>query len=271
MVLSQWLKSRTPSGDPEEFRLSLVEHLDELRTRIIRSIYMLLIGWVVGWFAFEKINPMLERHLQSLIKPTGVSYKEAFLDFTGPFFLQLKLSFVVGLFIVGPLVIIQLWGFVKPGLKPSERKPFAVIGPFSVFLFALGCYFCWLILPTTISWFVGFGAAAFPGTEIIQEKGKLTSFVFNMMLAFGLCFQLPLVVYFLAMIGLLPPESLNKYWRHATVVIFIVSAVVTPSQDPISMLTMAVPLCILFVISVLAVRITHRRRALAGAPEELPD
>lgn len=266
MILTRWIKSRSLSDDPEDFRLSIVEHLDELRIRIIRSLVLLVVGWIAGWFLFDWIFPIFQAHVRDMI-PKDVSYKEVFTDFMGPFFLKLKLSFVLGFVLVGPLVITQIWGFIKPGLRPRERRPFQVIGPLSVFLFALGCYFCWLILPTTISWFVVFAHEAFPDTEILQEAGRLIFFVVNMMLAFGIAFQLPLIVFFLAFIGLLPPATISQYWRHATVVIFVFSAIITPSVDPVSMLMMAIPLCILFILSVLAVKMIPGR---SGTPELEP-
>ena len=256
-MLGRLLQYANSSGNPEEFRMSLVEHLEDLRKRIIRCMFILGAAWMVAWFVY---NPLYD-HLNSVAiasLPKGLKYQEVFLSVIDPFMLKLKLSFYFGLVVALPFVVLQLWGFVAPGLKPRERKPFKVIGPLSVFLFALGCFFCWLIIPTTIQWFASVAMESYKDIQINQEPGRLIFFIVNMMLAFGLGFQLPLIVYFIAKVGILPVESLNQYWRHAVVIIFFAAAILTPSNDPISMLMMAIPLCVLFVISVLAVKWTTK-------------
>lgn len=271
-MLRDWIRARNSSGDPEEFRLSLVEHLDELRIRLIRSLVAIVISATIAWFAVDPLYAAMTEHIRTLL-PKGLEYQEVFRSITEPFFLKVKLSIYFGMILALPISVSQLWGFIKPGLRPHEQRPFRMIGPLSIFLFLLGCYFCWLILPPTINWFGEFVQGSFKDTAVLQEAGTLIFFVLNMMLGFGLGFQLPLVVFFLAHIGLLPPEALNKYWRQAMVVIFIVSALITPSPDPISMLMMALPLTGLFVISVYAVKLS-KKRALppeAAGPEELLD
>lgn len=229
----------------------------------MRSLYLLLGGWVLGWILHDWFYNAVSHQVQAMIDKSGLEYREVFHSFTDPFMLKMKVSFCIGLFFVGPLVITQLWGFVTPGLKPHERRPFRIIGPISMILFLMGAFLCWLILPVTVQWFVDFAKSSFPHTQILQEAGTMVFFVINMLLGFGIGFQLPLVVYFLSYIGVLPPDQIHKYWRQAVVVIFFVAAIVTPSQDPLSMSMMAIPLCILFMGSVLAVRITEKRRIRA--------
>lgn len=240
--------------------MSLVDHLDDFRRRMVRCVALVCVAWVVAWFAHDPLYAILNSYALTGW-PKNLKYTEAFLSVTDPFMLKLKLSFLFGLIVALPLVVVQLWGFISPGLKPHERRPFRIIGPLSVFLFALGCYFCWLIIPTTISWFASIAMQSYTTAQINQEPGRLVFFIVNMMLAFGAGFQLPLIVYFLAKVGILPQESLSQYWRQAVVIVFVVSAVLTPSNDPISMLMMAIPLCILFMLSVWAVRITDKRDA----------
>lgn len=249
---------RNSLGDPDEFRLSLVEHLDELRSRLIRVGWIVLIAWIVGWVIHDPLYTSLERQLKVLL-PKGLQYQEVFHSITDAFMLKLRLSFAIGVALALPLILREIWGFVAPGLKPNERKPFQIVGPVSSLLFALGCYFCWLILPPTMNWFGQFALEAYPGVAINQEAGSLVFFAINMFLGFGLGFQLPIVVFALATVGILPPAMLIKYWRHAVVVIFFLAAIVTPSMDPFSMLMMAIPLCILFALSVVAVNFTQGR------------
>jgi len=259
-------------SDPEEFRAPLSDHLDELRIRIIRSLGLLGVSWVVSWFFVEPLYNKLQKHVEPALRnslPKGTEVKWVLPNATDAFMLLLKLSFVVGIFVALPFIVWQLWGFIAPGLRERERKPIRNILPVSVALFFLGAYFCWLILPAGYAWFATF-FDYFPGTELFQDPLQMINFCVKMMLAFGISFQLPLVVYALGRIGLLSTETLMKYWRQSAVGIFFISAAITPSADPVSMLMMALPLCLLFAISVYAVKITTRGRA-APHDEELDD
>lgn len=223
-------------------------------------LIILIIGWFIGWWLQPWLYSTLEMIAQQNMKmPEGTDYKNVFNNFAAPFMLKLKLSFFIGLILTFPFLILQLWGFVEPGLKESEKRPFRIIAPLSVLLFALGVFFCWMILPSAFQWFVSY-MEEFQGTSLFQEAGTLTFFILKMLLAFGFGFQLPLVVYFLAKVGIIGPETLTKHWRQATVVIFFASAALTPSNDIFSMLMMAVPLTLLFFISLFAVRRTVRNQ-----------
>lgn len=258
-------KKRNSSDDPEEFRASLSEHVVELRDRILRCVFLVAAFWVVGWF----VQPYVYGGIQSLVQDSVEFYKrthpnadikEAFQNITMPFMFMLKLSFMIGLGMALPFIVLQIWGFVAPGLKPSERKPLKALAPMSVLLFALGCFFCWMVLPTTFRWFIGF-LGEFPGASLFQEPGAMVLFTVKMMLAFGIGFQLPLVVFLAGKLGIIGPDTLVHYWRQAVVFVFFASAVLTPSGDVFSMLMMAVPLTILMVASILAVKWTTRRQS----------
>lgn len=261
LKLQKGRQQRNSSEDPEEFRATLGEHLDELRTRIVRSVLLITAGWIIGWFlepfVYTEISNLILRNLPTLQK-LGPDYKEAFRSVTDPFMLKLKLSFFLGISMAFPFVALQFWGFVAPGLKPSERKPVKALFPASVVLFAIGCTFGWIVMPSAYQWFMSY-LEDFPKTALFQEPGVLVFLTLKMMLAFGIGFQLPLIVFALGKIGILAPETLMSHWRHATVFIFIASAILTPSNDPFSMLMMAIPLSLLFMISVFAVRITSKK------------
>ncbi|RYG43855.1 preprotein translocase subunit TatC, partial [bacterium] len=176
-----------------------------------------------------------------------------------------------GLVLCFPLLVLEIWGFLAPALHPREREPFRKLAPFSFVLFLMGAGFAWAIIPAALQWFVSY-LAEFPSSALYQETGTMVFFVLKMMLAFGAGFQLPLVVYALGLMGLLTAETLVKNWRQAATVIFIASAVFTPSNDAISMLMMAIPLTILFGVSVWAVKVTQAKQAQARLAEqtELP-
>ncbi|MCX7799471.1 MAG: twin-arginine translocase subunit TatC [Fimbriimonadales bacterium] len=263
-----WKRRRTEGGsseESEELRLSLGDHLEELRVRIVRSLLWLVAGWVVGWQIQPWLYQELNRMIVANVTGPGVDYKEVFRNATEPFMLKFRLSFLIGLILAFPFIVLQLWGFVEPGLRPHESRPIKRLAPVSVLLFAMGVFFCWIILPRAFRWFVGY-LAEFPGTSLYQEPGTLVFFVLKMLLAFGFGFQLPLVVFLLGKVGLLEPATLMRYWRQAAVAIFTMSAIVTPSNDAFSMLMMAVPLTALFAVSVWAIRLTTRNRR--SEPEE---
>lgn len=270
-VLRRNPTTRNSSDDPEEFRAPLSEHLEELRTRIIRSVALLVVGWILGWFLEPYLYAALNSSLSKAITenlPKGAQYSEAFRNATEMFMLKLRLSFMLGLAITFPLILLQMWAFVAPGLKRAERQPLQRLAPYSVALFGIGAFFAYLILPSAFRWFIAF-LESFPGTSLIQEPGSMVFFSLKMMLAFGIAFQLPLIVFMLGKLGLLTAEALIQYWRQAVVVIFFASAALTPGADPISMFMMAVPLVILFAISVYAVKITTKLPARDPALNEL--
>lgn len=255
---------RNSSEDPEEFRATLVEHLEELRTRIIRIVWMLVIGWIVAWYwvqpgLYDLIHKMILHNVYPILEAKHIEYKEPFNTATAAFMLKLKLSFMFGFIVVFPFALLQVWGFVSPALKPREKKPFKILAPFSVLLFAIGGGFAWWVTPNALKWFTSY-VEEFPGTSLFQEPGLMVFFVLKMILAFGLAFQLPLIVYALGAIGLLQSATLIKYWRQSTVTIFIISAILTPSNDAFTMLMMALPMCVLFIISVYAVKFTQRKK-----------
>lgn len=256
---------RNSSDDPEEFRATLVEHLEELRTRIIRVVWMLTLSWVAAYYLVEPwfyktMNDMIQASVVPLLKAKHIPYTEMFTNVTAPFMLKLKLSFMIGFIVVFPLALLQVWGFVSPALKKNEKQPFRILAPLSLILFMTGAGFAWWLLPNALKWFVSY-VEEFPGTALFQEAGTMVYFVLKMLLAFGISFQLPLIVYALGALGVLSSATLLKYWRQGAVVIFTLSAIITPSNDAFTMLMMALPMCVLFIISVYAVKFTQRKKA----------
>lgn len=261
----------SPDHDPEEFRLSLTEHLDDLRKCIFRSLGILVFFWVIAWMLYRPIFEFLTNRASEAINkalPKGSPpYKEILLNFSDAFMNVLKISFFTALIFSFPFIVLQLWSFIAPGLKPHEQKPLKRIGPISLLLFVTGAAFCWVVLPSAFAWFASY-MEYFPGVALTQEAGTMAMFTLKSLLAFGIGFQLPLVVYVLGALNLLSAKTLQKYWRHATFAIFFLSAGITPSNDPATMIFMAVPLTILFMISVYAVKITQRKK---GAQDFLID
>jgi len=269
-LLSPQRKNRsdrpTYTGDPDDYRLTLVEHLEELRTRIINCIWGLTIGWTIGWFVFPPVYAYLNGVVDKAIRQSlgaGHEFHTIFPHATDAFFLKFKLSFLIGVILAFPYITLQIWAFVSPALKPNEQKPFKKLAPAASILFLTGVAFAWFITPSCLHWF-GSYINEFAGADLFQEAGSMVFFVMKLLLAFGLGFQLPLIVYGLGLAGLLSAETLMKYWRQSTVTIFVVTMIITPSQDPMTMLAMAIPLSLLFAASVYAVKYIQRKRPIDG-------
>ncbi len=225
--------------------------------RIMRILGFLLVGMVIGWIYSLKVYYFLEQLVQKNMPP-GVKYEAMITTLPGPFMLQLKMAFFIGLFLALPFGIHQIWGFVSPGLRPNERRPIKVLAPISTLLFFFGVWMCWWILPPTIYWFGSF-MTNFSDTKLMLEAGTMAFLLIKMMLSFGVGFQMPIIVFFLARLEIITPEAMMKYWRHAILIVVVASAMITPSGDPLSMTVMAVPLIGLFFFSVFAARYTLKR------------
>lgn len=256
------------AGTPyDEKRAELSEHLGELRARIIRSALYVVVGGVVAYYLFplffKALSAPIISALQEIAKrmpPDQRSLAGAYVfhSFTGPFFLYLKLSVIGGLVLAAPAVILEIWGFVAPALTPSERRPLIVIAPFSALLFIAGAALAFWIMPAAVHWFLTY-LSAFPGAILLQDPESYILFVVQMMLAFGLVFQLPIFMLVLGRLGIIRSRMLVRYWRHITVGITVLAMIVTPSNDPLSMTIMAIPLVLLFYGSILLVRLVEPR------------
>jgi len=238
--------------EPEEHELEdrpadLTEHLEELRTRLIRAFTGIFIGWVVGYVLFPVVYHVIAAPLQEPLR--AVHGQTVFLHFADPFFLRLKLSFVVGLIFAAPYVTYQIWAFVAPGLTRSERRVVRMFIPFSGILFAMGVVLGYLLLPAAIRWFLSY-LEDYGNATLLQNPLSYVLLSVKILLAFGLSFQLPIVLIILAKLGLVTSRRLMAYWRHAVVIISIIAAVITPTNDPLSMTVMALPMVFLYFLTI---------------------
>lgn len=236
-----------PAGDDDG--MSFLDHLDELRTVIIRSSLAAIAAAVLCWFWSADLLDLLVRPLAG----TGVY-------FTAPneaFLVRLKLAGIVGVFLVLPFILWQIYGFVLPGLYRTERRVVTPLIVATTLLFYLGVVFSFLVVsPMVIRFLMSFG------TEIMQPLigvGNYFAFVARLSLAFGLIFELPVLVFFLSVAGILEPRMLLRTWRYALVIIVILAAVLTP-PDIFSQVAMAIPVSILYLASILAAMAATRGR-----------
>lgn len=240
--------------------MSLMEHLMELRTRLIRCAIAVTLGALIGWFLYFPVFDLLRRPLIDLANDPNVSDK--FLS-TKPleiFMLRIKVSAYLGLALAMPFLLWQVWKFISPGLYQNERRYATAFIASATALFMMGAAVAYFTLPEALKFLVGVGGDDVYFQYSAQEYLML---IIYMMVAFGAGFQFPIVVVFLQLMGVVTPQQLSSFRRFAIVIIFVVAAVITPSADPISLFALALPMCLFYEISILIGRLVKRRRATA--------
>jgi sec-independent protein translocase protein TatC len=241
--------------------MTLVEHLDELRYRLIVSIAAVAVGGVVGWALFDPLVDLLQKpycdYLEK-VPPAQRVTEECTFVFSGALdapLIKLKLVAVMGLFFALPVVLYQLWSFIVPGLTKRERRlaiPFVLS---SVLLFVLGALFAYFTLPKALDFLLGFAGPAF--TPLLTGD-RFFTFVVLVALSFGLAFELPIILMFLNAAGVISTMQLRQWRRGAILFIAIFAAVITPSSDPYTMLAMAVPMWLFYEVAIIVGRIRKR-------------
>jgi sec-independent protein translocase protein TatC len=238
--------------------MELWEHLAELRTRLMRSILYLVVGMVVAWIFFEPLYNFFVQPIIPIMKSRNIEF--VYRHITEAFMVRLQISFIAGLIVALPCITGELWGFIAPGLTRTERKAFYFVAPLSIFFFVLGIACAYWVLKPAFSYFVQFLDMGPTKFALYQDPLLYITFVFKMLLAFGVCFQLPVVLMFLGYAGIVTSASLKQHWRPALVVCAVVAAVATPSNDALTMSMMAAPMCVLYLASIGLVQMVERIR-----------
>jgi sec-independent protein translocase protein TatC len=230
--------------------MSILEHIAELRDRLVRALLGLLVTTIAAfvWLYNPLLHFLTRAYCQIPLKylPPGTSPNNCKLLVLGPlggFSARIRVALTAGLVLAMPYIAFQLWRFITPGLKPNEKRyaiPFSLT---STILFAMGVGVAFWTLPKALGFLVAIGGDSF---AFFLQADQYLRFVLFMGLAFGLTFEFPLVLVFLSMVGLLSSGAMFRAWRPAVAVIIVVAAVVTPSQDPISLFAMAIPMWIFY-------------------------
>lgn len=244
--------------DPEK-RAELVEHLAELRSRLVASVFFIAVGMVVAWFAYDWIFAILTRPMIGILRQ--IDSKFLLTGFPEAFMIRMQICLVSGLIIMSPFVTWQVWAFVAPGLTANEKRPLKWIAPLSVVLFLSGVVLCYFIMPTAFKWFASYVPK---GAELRPSVQASVLFTVKMLFAFGVVFQLPVVLMLLSMVGIVDSRMLKDNWRIAMVAVSVVAAVATPSSDAFSMLCMAIPVAGLYLFSIFLVWLVEGDRRFSG-------
>ena len=237
-----------------ESEMTFLEHLEELRWRIIKSAAGIIIGGIIaGIFINYIMDDILLLPATRTIPPLKLQNIKPF----GQFSLYMEVIIFGGALLSFPNILFQFWKFIEPALKPNERKYISSIVFFSTFCFLSGVVFAYFVLlPTALSFFSTFGSSAIDNIIAIDEY---FSFIISTMLAAGLVFELPMVSFFLSKIGILKPEFMRKYRKHSIILILLIAGILTPSPDVTSQLLLAVPLFILYEISIVICKISQKK------------
>lgn len=245
---------------PDAGEMSLAEHLGEFRTRLVRVFIAVGLTAIVGWVFFEPILGFLTRpycqipsEFRALDETCGLIATRVLEEFS----VRIKVALVVGLFLAAPVVFHQVWRFITPALSPKERRytlPF-VFG--SVVMFVAGGAFAFYVIPRGLRILLGIG-----GEQIVTllSAGEYFSFIMTTIVAFGLIFEVPLLLVFLALIGIVNSAQLRRVRAYAIVANFFVAALITPTTDPITLMFMAGPMVVFYEASILATRLIERSR-----------
>jgi sec-independent protein translocase protein TatC len=239
--------------------MSLLQHLEELRRRIIYALVAVAACTLVGWyFAKDKIYPVIEKPILVVFKKYNIDPHLSYLNPTDPFNLYLKVGLLAGIFMASPIVLYQVWNFISPGLYRREKKfllPFLLL---SVGLFLAGGYFGYrIVFPVAMDFLIGAYGADFRANITIDEYTKL---FLTIILGLSIIFELPIVLGFAGMMGVINAKFLFNHIRGAVLVFFIIAAILTPTTDILNMTIYAAPMILLYLLSIGLVWLVHPRQ-----------
>jgi sec-independent protein translocase protein TatC len=234
--------------------MGFLEHLEELRKRIVYSVLAVVAGTAVCWGYRERIYAIMQKPIMDALHAHHLPEKLVYTNPTEPFNLYLKIAMLAGLFLTSPFVLYQVWMFISPGLYRKEKR---YVTPFmlsTITLFVLGGYFGYRVAyPRAMNFFVDFNGQFQPMITI----GEYTSLFLSIVLGMGLIFELPILVFFLSFMGIMSPGFMWKNFRYAILVIFILAAIVTPTPDIVNMCVFAAPMLALYALSIGVAYIVH--------------
>ncbi len=249
-----------PKLETPDDRMTLTQHLTELRTRIIRSVLAVIVGIIVMLAFYDQVLDFMRRPYEQLCKDNPKLRGHCELQFLGPlegFGTRLSICTYGGIILAMPVILWQIWRFIVPALHAKEKKyaiPFILS---SIILFLMGATVAYLTLTPALDFLISWAGS---DVQANFQVSKYVSLFGLMLAAFGITFEFPVLLVFLQLVGVLSPQTLMKQWRYAIVIIFVIAALITPSGDPYSMMAMAAPMSLFYGIAVLIGRIAQKRK-----------
>lgn len=274
----------------DDRKMAFTEHLRELRTRLRNSILALIVAICVTYFFSQPLFALLCQPYIDAYRANGLGQAQLeFASLIEPFWVYFKVAMYSGIFVASPVIFYQLWQFIAPGLYSKEKKialPFAI---FSALFFISGALFCYdFVFPVAFKFFLSYSSANISqmqemfGVHVnvnVADPLRVHANIFmeqyldlatKMLLGFGLIFEMPLLIFFLAYAGLVTHRSLWKFNKYAIVLSFVIGAILTPGPDVVSQLLMATPMVVLYNLSILIAYIVTKRKEKAAAFETPP-
>ncbi len=242
--------------NPAPSEISLSEHLRELRNRLIISIVAVGIASAISYAFIEPIFSFLSQPLRAIL-PRGTTI--IFSSYPEAFFTYLKLALTCGVFLASPVILYEIWAFVAPGLYEHEKRwalPFVVAS--SVFFVGGGIFGYMVVFPAAFRFLASYTGK---GLKLLPSMSEYFSLTIKLLLGFGLAFELPILMVFLGLIGILDAEMLRKNRKYAILIIFVAAAIITPTPDVINQVLLAGPLLLLYELSILLVWLIGKKRA----------
>jgi sec-independent protein translocase protein TatC len=256
------LEKATQRTSEEMTGMSFLEHLEELRRRIIYSFLYVIGGFGVCWWFHEQIFAIMQKPIMTALANHQMEQKLVYLNPTDPFNMYLKVAFLAGIFVASPLVLYQVWLFISPGLYRHERR---YVLPFmfsTVGLFLAGGFFGYkMVYPAALDFLIGWSGQFKPMITI----GEYTDLFLTIIAGLGLIFEMPILVFFLSLMGVLTAGWMWRNLRYSILVIFIIAAIITPTTDIMNMCLFAAPMIVLYLVSIVIAWFVHptqrRKRA----------
>jgi sec-independent protein translocase protein TatC len=235
-------------------RMTLLDHLDELRRRILYSVIALLVTFLASWYFAPTVFKWLERPILDVLPP---GEQLAFTELAGPFMLYVKVALLTAVFVASPFLLLQLWMFLRPGLYRKERRLAAPFIVFTTIFFVAGGYFGYQVaFPMVVRFLLGVGQD-FKQVVTIDTYFSMMS---KILLGLGLVFEMPMLIFFLARIGIITAGQLISWFRWAVLLIFVVAAVITPTPDVATQTVFAVPMILLYLLGVVVAALFGKKR-----------
>lgn len=241
--------------------MSLVDHLRELRNRVVKCAVMVLLGGTVSYIFYNRIFKFFTHPYCQTMRDLHRSCKLFAFDPLSGFLLRMKVAGYGGFIIAIPVILWQLWRFIMPGLYKNERRYSIAFVVSSTLLFAFGAALAYLTLPPMLEWLFRNGGPV----DYLSAADKYFWLSAILMLAFGIGFEFPVLLVALQLVGILKPEVLIRNWRYAVVGIVVAVVVLTPGGDPVSTIALTVPLVVFYGLSIVVGKVALRRRTKAEA------
>jgi sec-independent protein translocase protein TatC len=263
------LRKRRTKRDPEA-AMPLVEHLKELRNRIGKAAVGILAMTVVGWFLYQPIYNYLDKPYGKIARERAhdgdtSSVSIAYNTIISPFTVRFHVALFVGVVVASPIWMYQIWAFIAPGLKHTEKKyAYGFLGT-AIPLFLIGAALALYIMPITVGALINLAPK---NASILTSADNVIDFAVRISLAFGIMFVIPVILFAMNLLGVVSGKSLAKTWRIAVFVIFVAAAIASPSPDPLTMLLLAVPVALLYMGATgLALLHDKRKARLSTEPD----